>query len=867
MQIRLPIYISLSLSALTSVAQSAAPDSAAYADTIANPKGKKVEQLREIVVTASESRGLTSGSRIDRAAMKHLQPTSFADILELLPGNMAKDPDMGSAATITLRETGGRTATGAASQLSDDYAITSLGTAFVVDGAPISNDANLQSVPLSGDSPSEKRSVVNRGVDMRSLSTDNIESVEILRGIPSAEYGNLTSGVVNIRRTRRATPFTARFKADQYSKLFSAGKGVVLGENKILNADVGYLDSKVDPRDNLESFKRINASVRSNMSWYGAAASYDLRMAADFNTTIDNAKTDPDLNYNKIDEYKSTFTRYSFNAEGIATLNRISWLNNIALNFNAAYERDRLERHRQVAPQRASVAPTTMEEGVHDGQYLLGEYIADFLSDGRPLTLFAKAKAQGALSFGTVGHNYKIGAEWNLSKNYGDGQVYDLTRPLSASWTTRPRAFKDIPALNVLSFFAEDNVTWLLPGDNTLEAQLGVRTIQLTGMDSRFFLNNHLYADPRFNAKWTFPAANIFGREVKFYVAGGWGLSTRMPTTDYLFPQVHYNDITELNYYHAANPLELSRVLLRTYIEDPTNYNLRAARNNKWEVRTGFDAGGWQLSATYFEERLNSGFRYSSIYRPYFFRSYDASAIDASSLIAPPDVALLPYTEMTRLDGMSYVTNGSTIRKRGVEFTFNTPRWRAIGTRLNVTGAWFRSLYSNSQSLFKPVSDVVGNTAVSDRYVGLYDTEEGRENSQFNTNFTFDTQVPRWGLVFTTSVQCMWYVRTRRLAENGTPTHYISAADGELHPFTSADTDDLMLQYLVRYFNPQSFDTQTVPMAMYLNFKASKRIGRYLNISAFVNRIVDYLPAYKSNGLTIRRYADAYFGMEINLTI
>ena len=36
---------------------------------------------------------------------------------------------------------------------------------------------------------------VNSGVDMRSVSTDDIESVEVVRGIPSVEYGDLTSGM------------------------------------------------------------------------------------------------------------------------------------------------------------------------------------------------------------------------------------------------------------------------------------------------------------------------------------------------------------------------------------------------------------------------------------------------------------------------------------------------------------------------------------------------------------------------------------------------------------------------------------------------------------------------------------------------
>jgi hypothetical protein len=71
----------------------------------------------------------------------------------------------------------------------------------------------------------------------------------------------------------------------------------------------------------------------------------------------------------------------------------------------------------------------------------------------------------------------------------------------------------------------------------------------------------------------------------------------------------------------------------------------------------------------------------------------------------------------------------------------------------------------------------------------------------------------------------------------------------------------------VKNYNEASFKTQTVPTALYLNLKVTKKIGRWLKMSAFVNRIVDYLPDYKSNGLTIRRTSDAYFGMEAVVTL
>jgi hypothetical protein len=824
--------------------------------------------LSEVVVTAREHTGLSSGSHIDRSAMEHLQPSSFTDLLELLPGNISKNPNLSSANTITLRETGAMTATGSSTSTADEYAITSLGTSFIVDGAPINGDANLQNVPSSTSSDTEgKRSTVNRGVDMRTITTDNIESVEIIRGIPSAEYGNLTSGVVNIRRMNHATPFTARFKADSFSKLFSASKGINIGgHGNILSVDAGYLDSKNDPRDNLESYKRANGSVRGNFTFPAKKVTTKWNVGVDYTGSFDDSKVDPDLNYNKIDEYKSSYNRYAFTSELKLFFDSLKWVHSVVLNTSASYEKDRIERHKQVAPQRASIAPTSMDEGVHDGQYLLGEYISDFVSDGRPLNLFVKLRADGSVGVGSWINNYKVGGEWTLSKNYGHGQIYDLSRPLSASWTTRPRDFREIPALQVLSFYAEDNMTFPI-GNNKLDMQIGARTIQLPSLDSRYYLAGKVYVDPRLNAEWSFPQINIGKRSLKLRLAGGYGLTTKMPTVDYLYPQVHYNDIIQLNYYDVNNPAELSRVSLRTYIEDATNYDLKAARNRKWEIRLGADFAGNSLSVTYFQEHMSSGFRYSTVYQAYDYRKYDATAIDASSLTVQPSLDNLPYEDRRILDGMRKVTNGSRIDKKGVEFQLNTARWQPLRTSLIITGAWFKSRYSNSQMLYSTVTDVVGDQAVNDLYVGVYDMDDGRINEQFNTNFTFDTQIPRWGLIFTTSVQCMWWMKTTRMWQNGVPAYYMSAEDGLLRPYTEADRSDLYLQYLVKKYNDESFTTQTVPTAVYLNLKATKKIGRWLKISAFVNRIVDYLPDYKSNGLTIRRTSDAYFGMEANITI
>ena len=109
----------------------------------------------------------------------------------------------------------------------DNYNTSSLGTRFLIDGVPVNNDANLQTTPAYSNYGS---SFVNAGVDMRTITTEDVESVEIIRGIPSVEYGDLTSGLVNIKRRKGGNDTRARFKADMKSKLFYLGKD--LGQDR-----------------------------------------------------------------------------------------------------------------------------------------------------------------------------------------------------------------------------------------------------------------------------------------------------------------------------------------------------------------------------------------------------------------------------------------------------------------------------------------------------------------------------------------------------------------------------------------------------------------------------------------------------------
>lgn len=824
--------------------------------------------MGEVVVTAKAGSGPVTASVIGRDAMRHLQPNSIADLMELLPGGYAKDPDMGQANTISLRETGTMGAYGTVTR-NNNFAISSLGTQFVVDGVPLNTDANLQYSPLSdtqasasSSSTENSRNITNRGVDMRTISTDDVESVEVVRGIPSAEYGNLTSGLVNIKKIRKAMPLTARFKADGYSKLFSIGKGIALNKaaTSILNADLGYLDSKVDPTDNLESYKRITASLRFTRRSIARQHQWQWNAALDYSGSFDNAKEDPDINYGNLDEYKSSYSRMAM-TNNLNIKWKKTWFREFDINTMVSLQLDRLTQQKLVSPQRYGIVPLAYTDGENIAQAVFSEYQAHYLCDGKPFNAYIKAK--GVVPFKVLGtdNTLKLGLNWDMAKNYGRGQVYDMHRPLSLSgWGSRPRRYADIPALHNFSLFGEERLTAVM-GAMRLEAMAGLRVNTMPHLSKRYDMSGRYYADPRINLLFQLPTAQMADRPLTVSVSGGYGITTKMPTMNYLYPDKYYSNFMSLAYYDTQNPAQNSLFVVHTYVQDPTNYKLQPARNHKWEVRLDAAWNDNTLSVDFFRESMHSGFRYSTVYDTYTYRAYDATLMTPGA-----DYTTLPSTLRQVLSGYQQATNGSELVKKGVELQFNSRRLPYIRTRINITGAWFRTVYTNSQPMFESVSTVINNQPVREKYVGLYDWSDGRVNDQLNTNFTFDTQIPEWKLVFTTSVQCMWLIRTKTLWRNGTPTAYLSAEDGQLHEFTQQSLDDIYLQQLVKTYNQDQFKPFTVPMSMVVNFKATKEIGRYMRLAFFANKILDYLPDYTANGRVIRRNASPYFGVEASFT-
>ncbi len=796
--------------------------------------------LQEVVVTAEESTGKSSASVINKEAMQHLQPSSFTDILQTLPGATTKDPDLTHANTIRLREASNGASSG-------DYDASSLGTSFVIDGAPLSTDANMQYLPSDNSGADAKRNSVGAGVDMRTISTDDIEKVEIIRGIASAEYGDVTSGVVKIDRTAKPTPWRARFKADGFSKLLFFGKGLGWNNNQtVLNFGIDYLNAKADPTNTLENYQRITASVRLQQKWNADAVVIKWQSNWDYTGSIDNEKIDPDIHKNREDSYRSTYHKWGWSNTLHLHQPSQDWYQ-LSVQANISGEVDRIDQTRLVqltTPKNPAI--DNMQEGEATVSLLPYKYTAKHTVEGLPFNVFIRPKAEFFFDTWRLNHKANIGLEWRYSKNFGRGQIYDLSYPLNYSSTLRPRAYYDIPATNQLSWYIQDDISFPIHERVSVDLNIGLRGVAMLGLGRAYAIDGKCYLDPRANLTLNFPIS-----KGKVFVSAGIGQHTKMPTLLQLSPNLLYMDLQAPDVPIAPTDETMQ---IYTHIINPTNYDLLPARNLKWEVRAGLDINKHKLSITYFEEDMKDAFR--SLMQVEAFRY------------------MINDRKYDRLLTYSTARNGSHIHKQGIEWQYQSPRIPVICTRFTINGAWLRTTYSNSEQMFstEKTPGIVNGVNVQDHYIGLYNWTEGYIRESLNSNLVADVYIPKIGLVVSATLEATIFTASKSLEKNGTPVSYIASSDGLLHPYDALAAQDPVLKTLIFDYNLGQFVRRTVPFEGYLNLRVQKDITRFASIALYVNRLLDILPDYTVSGVdgnpvVIHRSASPYFGMEINLHI
>ena len=136
-----------------------------------------------------------------------------------------------------------------------------------------------------------------------------------------------------------------------------------------------------------------------------------------------------------------------------------------------------------------------------------------------------------------------------------------------------------------------------------------------------------------------------------------------------------------------------------------------------------------------------------------------------------------------------------------------------------------------------------------------------------NTNFLFDTQVPRLGLIFSTAFQCTWFTGQQSAADDSMPVAYLDKSLVR-HAFTEASNADGVLHQMVRQFSSSLLEYRRIPFLMNVNLKVMKKLYHdQVSCSLFVNRLFTLAPDYTVNDVLKRRSSTPYFGMELSFRL
>jgi outer membrane receptor for ferrienterochelin and colicin len=825
-------------------------------DTVAAPGAGLVIALQprslalsEVVVWATEGKRNPSSSLIGKEALVHVQPSSFADVMQLLPGHLIKDAKLESATFVDMRQAG-----------SDVN--TSLGTAFLIDDAPLSVDGHLQDV-YKPDDVLLSRTVTSRGVDMRKISTDRIEQVEVIRGIPSAEYGNLTSGVVKIETTLGKTPWESRAKIDLTNKLFSVGKGFALpGSSGTLNADVDYLDYHPDPRNVLTSYRRITFSSRyKNRLEVTDKSSLLLKAGLSYTGSFDNEKKDPEQMQGE-ESFSTAYNSVALSSSGELKL-RQSFVSEVKYVASASYTSDALRRTRTVVSGNMPLPSATRSEERY-AAYLPAVYNATLRVDDRPLSLSANVQARATPSLGILRQRLLLGAEWRREANVGQGELYDLTRPpYPGRSSTRPRPYSDVPAMQQLALYAEDEATLTLSAWR-LSLRTGLRATTLPGQPRAYQMAGQWFAEPRVTAEVFLPKFSLLERQGTLSLNAGYGKHYKLPTQALLYPSNVYFDYIQLNYYSQQEALRTLHV--QTWVEDPASYGIQPALNVKYEVGARAELGNAEASITVFDERMDNGFSSAATPVLHTFKNYDESAVPPESITTAPKVEDFPCVDESFTATYSKAYNTAQVHKKGVEYQLTLGRIRAVYTSIRLAGAWLQTSYRSAGLRYSKPTVVINGRQYP--YTGEYTwNNSDKIRQQLNTNLYFETHIPALRMIFTTSVQAVWLTTTDHYRNNGKPVGYIDDA-GSYYEFTESDAQKDIMQHLIEIYNVRYFDRDKIPLEATLNLRLTKEIGRALRASFYVNRLLGYTPDYISKyGTTVVRITQPSFGAEVSVKI
>lgn len=831
--------------------------------------------LNSVVVTAERDKeGMNTSLKFGANALNHLQMSNVTDISALLPGGKTVNPDLTKDNAVSLRS-GGLAAGNAA-----------FGTALEVDGVRVGNNASFGSMS---------------GTGTRNISTENVQSIEVITGVPSAEYGDLNSGMVRINTRKGLTPWNITFAVNPRTYQASASKGIDLMKNRgVLNVSAEWTRATQKLSSPYTSYIRRGFSA-SYSNTFKNVLKFEVGTTGNIGGM--NAKNDPDA-------YKGTWSKVRDNVlranTSLTWLLRKSWITNLKLDASVNYNDNRSQDHAYGSS--ASMLPAVHSElaGYYLADRLPVSYFSDKVIDSKELDYAASLKYEWFKKSGKRLSKLKAGVQWKANGNVGEGEYYK--DPSVAANGYRPRPYSQYPFMHNVAAYIEEDYTFPI-GKTSLQISAGLRLENLFVKDTDY--KNVSSLSPRFNAKWKI-SDNLS-------IRGGWGVSEKLPSFYILYPVQKYRDIQTFGFSHGD---------ASSYVYYTQPYKMLFNENLKWQKNYNAEFGieayflRTSVSLVGFFNKTKNPYTYQNIYTPF---SYNIMSVPSGYTVPDnPEIRVDSQTGQVYMRGSNgefwtpmatKVTdktffesqmpgNGDDIYRTGAELIVDFPEIAPIRTKFRLDANYAYTHYIDN-TLNWTYRTGWSHTSLSNRsyqYVGIYanggesGTFNGKESHSLNANLTAITHIPEARIVITCRLEMSLLSRFRNLSRyQGKEYAYNVNADGvesiggsiydsnnytairpvkymdengDVHDFTDKEASDpAFANLIIKSGNAYTFSQDGYGAYLSANLSVTKEIGDHVSLSFFANNFTNsrmYVTS-KATGVSAIFTPAFYYGLTCRL--
>lgn len=745
-------------------------------------------KLEEVTVTAKRRTDeATTSYTIDRAALDQQQILNVGDVATLLPGGKTVNPTLMDDARIALRS--GTSEGGNAS----------FGTAIEVDGVRLDNNA------MTGETA---------GASTRSISASNIESVEIVTGIASVEYGDLSNGVVKVNTRRGKSPFIVEGKLTQHTQQIALNKGFDLGQNRgVLNASLEHARSFKDAASPHTAYQRNILSLNYMNVFWRDWMPLTLNIGLTGNVGGYNSESDPD---EQSDDYTKTRDNSLRARLELNWLLNKPWITNLSLRgaFSTSDRTSKSQTHDNSATTLAYLHTT--EEGYYMSASLnnneeIKNYNGVILSptgywnvkqhqESKPMNWSLRLKGDWTRRFGKVMSRMIVGTEYTGSRNNGRGTYYDDMR-YAPTW--REYRYDDLPTLNNIALYAEEKVTIETGKLSRMELTAGLRDdiTMISGSD----YGTVSCLSPRFNGRYIFWQNRRKHLITDLVIHAGWGKSVKLPSFQILYPTPSYYDTEVFRSQSTADNTTLSAWYTRPS-KAVYNPDLRWQYTNQTDIGVEFNIKGTRVSLSAFHHRTYNSYMASNVYTPFSYNYTPVATLEgisipnADRIYSIDQQGIVTISDVTanhnpiRLDvdqngnklyntrrfyqtNTRYI-NASPLDRYGLEWIIDFKQIKALNTRIRLDGNYY--YYKSADETFY-ASMNNSNTKMTGtqepyQYIGWYrgtnsagaaqtSVANGAISKAMNLNTTITTHIPKIRLIIALRVETSLYNYRKAISE------------------------------------------------------------------------------------------------------